>query len=299
MKSLILSFPLILCASASLAWWAIWDASEDSPPPPPIPESTKIDGIRQAACEDTDTPFTRFGQTSYMRGFENKDDLPRDIHSRLTGLSIATTAAVAERISTPLLDSDVPGIQVAGRIALARWYLSHDSANTDDFRSRAFDLLREPTLENRADARALRAAEALHRSDWDAVLAESTAALELEPTFYDAQLMNVLAQLRNNLSQNQSCLSKALEMENQFLPILDAGACPTHVAHLDLAIHRYVPFRTSPAPERDNAIQQIILGYVSQNFAACMQAADTLRSGRFATDCAQVINRYDCALAVD
>mmetsp|Transcript_22853 Transcript_22853/g.38171 ORF Transcript_22853/g.38171 Transcript_22853/m.38171 type:complete len:295 (-) Transcript_22853:1103-1987(-) len=289
MRALLL---LVMLATPGMAhaWWALWTSPQEQQEQSEVRAVSPLDAVRDEECGALTGSTTRFGQTAFMRGAADKSNLPESAWNALAGLSMATSAELAEEIAAPLLASASDDVRATGLVALARWLLAHDSALGESARNRAAELLSDPLIGFDADAHVLRATIELGKGQWLGVALESAKALALEPEYYDAQVLGALASLQEVHTSNTTCIAAVADMEDILLPVLTAGACPTHVAHLDLAISRYVP---TPEPAMKE-LRELLLAYVAHNDSICQKAASHLLRTPWGRSCGAALERIAC-----
>lgn len=294
------SLALALCLGLSAlsaptpaqAWWHLWRAEPvEEPPIPPIP--TPLQKLRDGGCAVGDADGTRFGDTAFMRGHADKSILPEDMQRALLGLTITDDADAARAYVAPFLSDSDPVIQGHARVALARWHLAHASRNAAGS-STAKALLDHPSTATMPDAHYLRAVIAMAGNDWDGARDQASAALTDSPDHYDAQVLLALTALRGISIRPQSCGAAMTAIQTVLVPVLSSGACPTHVAHFDLAARRFLPPVRGQHGERDARLRAIVLAFVARNDRECARQAELLRQAPGGGDCGLALASLPC-----
>jgi hypothetical protein len=252
------------------AFWRIWQKegplkTKEKPPVCCI----KLKEVRDSGCGRPDAVQV-FGENAFMRREAERRGLPEDVSRAIAGAYMAETTRKAYGILSPHLDAPEATVRDAARLSYAFVVLSRsglDVGGADAARLAA--LLREPfTRPLEADRHYLLAVMALADRNWPRVAAASRKAIELSPKYYNAHVLHSLAQLgmigAGSLSASQ-CEATLVRIEELLMPLLSLGACPMHVAHLDLVAERYLPAATDRVAEKLRLIRRIYLAYVSRN----------------------------------
>lgn len=281
-----------LIPTSSMAIWNLWPPQVEVQAP--VPQTQKLNDFRDADCSVGDGETTRFGENRYMRGVVTKQAIQPETQHQIAAIRLAGTLAQAQQIAAPLLASTDPEIRGYTRIALARLIIAR-AHSEPGYSAAAADLLSSEALNHNSDALYLRAVLAFNNNAAKKALEFSTAALELEPTYYDAAVLRAISELWLISGQALDCQSAFLRIQQAITPVLESGACPTHVAFFDLAIDRHLALRATRNSQRDMALRRIMLAHVSQNDAVCASTAAAIRTGPFGADCATVLDALACS----
>jgi len=245
------------------SFWAIWQRSEPPTLPPP---PKRLKALRNGGCGDA-AAISRFGETAFMRGELDKAALPEAF------VRIATAAYASERLEqargllAPYQTAGEPAVRSAAKIAFAFILIRHRGMNGDVQGEIEHLLQNDSALAGNADRYYLLATIAMARRDWPQAGQFATEALEIAPEYYNAQVIWSLAQLEQLGRQSgmlSHCARAIHTFERALAPLLALGACPTHVAHFDLAASRFL---SPPSDDEEGLtlIRRILLAYVSQN----------------------------------
>src|SRR5262249_54096023 len=79
-------------------------------------------------------------------------------------------------------------------------------------------------------------------------------ALSINPQYYNARVLTAISDLKyidENLFHRQSCERSIVALTDAIVPVLQLGACPIHVAHLDLSIRRFLGGAAAAQPRSE------------------------------------------------
>ncbi|MEE3098669.1 MAG: hypothetical protein VX463_02765, partial [Pseudomonadota bacterium] len=220
------------------AFWNLW-----RPAPPPPSEAggappAKLDSLRESACGAGDAARS-FADTAWGRGERPRAELAPELQAVIAAALASGEADPARRLLRPWLDDAAPAHRLAAAVTLAMALLRSGPGGTTE----ALELLAAPELAGDPDAAYLRAAAALDRRDWATAEVEAARVVDGAPRHYGAQ--TVLALVRLNAAgavgappTPAQCARLLQRIAEAIEPPLRLGACPVHVAHLDLTADR-------------------------------------------------------------
>lgn len=251
------------------AFWSIWQKSEP-PDAEPVVVQSPLEKVRKdSTCGDSRSLAT-FGETSFMRGEASRSLLSEDEGRILAAAYMAERVETSRAILEPLLSSSDGPVRDAARIAAAFIIFRRSGPALGDVsKAEIKALLSEPIHPDfESDRHYLAAVLALEQRDWPAVTRETERALRRSPRYYNARVLHTLGQLAHLLRGGFSaaqCEANMIRVEDLLLPLVELGACPMHVAHVDLAAARYLPEDAGPNTERLRLARRFYLAYVSRN----------------------------------
>lgn len=286
---------LALGTTHASAWWLFWaqPSAQKQPAKPPMVQVPKaFSGARAAECNVGDGSVSRFADTAYARGSVIVPDLSHETRRRLSALRMAYSLEQAENIAAPLLTGSDEQLAAITRVALARVLIGRQSS-WPGATALAETILAQPA-EPLSDAAYLRAVLRFAQRDWTGAEREVSVALEKDPAFYNAAVLRALLLYQRANRADLSCAAFYADLAHAIAPVLEAGACPVHVAHLSLALRRYLPERPGPGSARNRAITQLVLSYVARNDSLCATLKDSLLRDPVAADCSGVLDSLTC-----
>lgn len=291
MTKLFSLFFLIIIGSSTptptYSWWSFWkDQDQIIEEVQPITRSFRA--IRENSCGSKES-INSFGETEYMRG-EESSDFTTEERSILAAATISESEEVTRKILSPLLNSKQSELQKVAILTLSFWVLKHSNKSKTSLKE-LNTLLNNPILDTSADKFYLQAVIAFITKDWDKVMSNAKQATELSPLYYNAQVLLAIEKMRRLSDIEQSCNAVTRDLQEILLPVLKKGACPTHVAYLDLAIEKY---DLSDHDERSSTIRQILLSYIAKNERECLRQVGLLQNGSFGAECRELINNFTC-----
>lgn len=248
------------------AFWRIW--KEQAPPERPATLSVPLSAVRNSGCGRPDAVRV-FGESAFMRREADRNLLPDAARRAIAAAYMAETADVANAILSPYVNAPDPFVRDAARISDSFIALRKRSDGARIHVPQIEEYLRTPmtqTLE--ADRHYLLAVLALASGNWSDVAKASKTAIELSPKYYNAHVVYSLSQLERIQADELSttrCEATLQLIEKMLLPLLELGACPMHVAHLDLAAERYLPNSGGVTADKLRIIRRTYLAYVSKN----------------------------------
>ena len=290
MSACVLSLAMV--AGPAAAWWHLWQEVEPAPEEQVV--SQKTVSARDSVCRAGDGVHVRFGTSGFMRGSLDASAFTERTRARLAAAHVAQDEATMLEILAPLLEDASPLVRNAAILHQASWALARPQW-TQTSLGALKTMLEDPGLEGYADAAYLRSVIALRQKRWQDVERHAVQALEIEPNAYDAQVMLALSQVRRIETRRLSCGQAIRQTQEAIVPVLRAGACPTHVAHLDLALQRFAQSGRNTDGHRNDLLQAIVLAYVARNDLECRRLLDTLASGPYGSECAQVVSSFPCS----
>lgn len=291
---IVIGFFLILTISASppaMSWWNLWsDKKEESDSSPVILAKTRQ--IRMNDCGSAHANRS-FGETSYMREELPSNQFTDKQRAILAAATISESKAETLSLLKPLLQHKQPHLRAVGLITFIFWELKHRKVSEKNY-SKILKLLNSPVLNNIADKHYLLATIGYQQNNWKIVSNEAKKAVEIAPLYYNAQVLYALDSLRKLSLTPISCLKSMRKTQEILFPVLSQGACPTHVAHFDLAVERYLPVNNSDVAKRNNILRKITLSYVAKNSSECKRQLEIFTFSKFKQSCATVIQSVKC-----
>ena len=289
----ILTVALVLMASLSYQpASAFWNLFEDWPglPPQKQKNSSPLEDLRNTDCGD---PLARnkFGETEFMRGRRTRYELSKELQKAMAAAFIAETPQDAKAILIPYLSTEDEKGRAATRIGLA-FALLRKAAGNPQIWSEIRHLISHPGVVDRVDAAYINGALALYQRNWTEVSANATKVLEREPQHYNANVLRGLAVLQSvarapRATRPSQCRATLASMIDALRPVMELGACPTQMAHLDVTAERYLTFRNPDAAAKQRLLRRLILAYVSRNNSAAIATLSKyLASNRDGIPCA-------------
>ena len=258
-----------LCQPAS-AFWNLFESRQVQPPPEQLFQSP-LEDLRVGECGDP-LASNKFGETEYMRGRRTRFELEPELQRALAAAFLVGTAQDAKAILAPYLKEGDEIGHAAARTGLA-FALLRKAAGKPEIRAEARNLVSHPDVAERVDAEYIRGAVALHDRNWTEVAAAATRVLEQEPQHFNANVLRSLAILQS-LAEDRSatsapqCHATLARMIDALYPVMELGACPTQMAHLDVTSERYLNYRDRVSASRQGLLRRLILAYVSRNDSA-------------------------------
>lgn len=268
MKYLTLSLILVFsqCYSPLVyAYSNIWKPPPSKQNPPPV-QIEKLNSIRQSSCGAGDESGQPFGETAFLRGEIQRKIVPEALTRAMVASNISQNASFAEEILTPFINSESNEVSSIARLHLAFLLLRTETLerrNSTQIRT----LLQAPNT-IKTDTAYLKAVLYFRERQFNLAHAELTKAINHNPRFANAHILMNLVQLSKlrkiPLIQN-SCSQTVNFLIDKMSPLLELGACPLHIAHINLATQRYVEEPKNNVGQELEYIRQTILAYVSRN----------------------------------
>ena len=276
------------------AWWNLWiqrsDTKEERASPPP----SGLEEYRETGCQIDGGTVTRSGETSYMRGTSDPSLFNHETRDRLAAIRLSGSATQASELAAPLFTSVIPEVRLHSRITLARFLIATAHRDVQQL-AIASGILMNAELDGNADALYLRAALAMIAGAPAQAREFSQGALDAEPTFYDAAVVHAISSIWEVTDAGLSCDTAFERIATALTPVLQSGACPTHVAFFDLATQRLLPPQHGGTAQRDRFLQQLALSYVAKNDATCLSIANDIRASPDGALCSRVLETLRCA----
>lgn len=278
------------------AFWNIWRQNE-APINNKVPIVWKT--VRESTCGSSDA-VSIFGENAFMRREAARKTLSNDVAQSIASAYLAETTNHARELLLPLMQSTNVIDRSVARISLAFvLFRRHGLRGPHLSEIKALlDKPMSPTIE--ADRHYLRAVLALAHGEWTMVASEAKNALTRAPKYYNAHVLNSLAELELLGTRNitaYGCNKVIDRIEKVLLPLLHFGACPTHVAHFDLAAERYLTKSVSGGTtERLRLIRRIYLAYVAKNDPLGRLLVESYRETYGRDTCFQRIDLLDFSL---
>lgn len=280
----------LVVPNAAAAWWALWpEPAEEAADPVPVPAN--LHAARASDCASDGAGGSRFADNAFARHGGVLPSALEDARPVLAALRLAASPAQAEALAAGLLTAPDGAMRAVAAVALARVLLARADL-WEGAEARAASLL--AGLDG-PDALYLRAVLASRTGDWDGAARLTERALAADPRFHDAAVLHALARTRAASAAALGCGGFIASLDAALAPVFASGACPVHVAHLDLAARRFVETAPGRTGQRDRALWTLALAYVSRNDRVCRQAAGTLSAQGWGQRCAPVLAQLDCA----
>jgi len=282
-------------AQPAAAWWNIWQpipVPDPPPPPPPV-----VQDLREAGCGAPGDALARFGETTFMRGETDKSRFPEGFAEALAAAMLSEAAEVSETLLAPYLSDPDPAIRAEAKTGLAR-ALARRGGPLGPNQARIAALLADPDTADHTDAHYLRAATALEDRDWDAATAHAGTAITAAPQYYNAWVIASLSGLESlgrTYAETRNCPSLLVNMQTVLEPLLTLGACPTHVAHFDIAASRYLSPTRAGDGDATVMLRRLILAYVARNDRQCEAIRDAFISANPNSACVPYVTAFTCA----
>ena len=204
---------------------------------------------------------------------------------------------MSELLLAPYLNDPSPLLRAEAKTGLARALIRRGGPLGPN-QARIAALLSDPDTATHTDAHYLRAATALESRDWDAATRHAAAAVKAAPQYYNAWVIASLAGLENlgqSYAKTRDCPSLLVNMQTVLKPLLTLGACPTHVAHFDIAASRYLS-PTRPADEHPSVmLRRLVLAYVARNDSQCQALRDAFIERNPASACVPFVTGFACS----
>ena len=264
--------------TVGFSWWKLWDKETEwgNEPPFPHPINRELSEIRESGCDvSNNDSFKLYGETAYMRNEIDSAWMTAENRTILAAATLSQSETTTRMLLRPLLNNEDARLQKASLLTLVFWIFKNQK-NSDSTLSELKILLNNPLLNGISDKHYLTAVIHSQSSNWKDVSSELHKAVNIAPLYYNAQVLLAIDNFRKLPLRRLGCDGAFSEIQRYLIPIMALGACPTHVAHLDLAIDRHLPKLKGTGAVRNSIIRKTLLSYVSRNAVECRNKLNQL-----------------------
>lgn len=285
---------LSLISPQASAFFQIWNKSQPQPQPQ---VDHRLAALREAGCGNPEFAVEKFGENAFMRGELSRDSLSPEFQRALAAATIAEEYATATKILGKFLADTNPHIASIAHLQLA-WNLLRNTSDLRQVTNEVRRLLGHVDLDGaEADSAYILAVLAYYENRDEEARRAAEKALSINLEYYNARILLTILNLKRidlELFSHLTCEQSITAIEDAIVPVLKIGACPLHVAHLNLSVRRVLG---EPMQERSPEaayIRSVMLAYVSRNNTLRNNLLDQYRRlGPEHQHCLKIIGKYE------